>query len=131
MGQSWIRLAGVGVLGAVLAMILQRVRGEYAAAVRIAAGILCTAGILSLLREPVQELGTLASEMGVWEHADVLLRALGVAILTHFCAGVCRDCGETSLGVWVEMAGKCEILLLCVPLLGQILEAVTQVLSLI
>ena len=37
MGQSWIRLAGVGVLGAVLAMILQRVRGEYAAAVRIAA----------------------------------------------------------------------------------------------
>ena len=130
MAYAWIRLIGMGVLGAVLAMLLQRMRGEYAAAVRIAVGLACAVGVLYLLRDGVSELCETADRLGVWEYADVLLRGLGVAFLTQFCVGVCRDCGEQGIGVWVEIAGKCEILTLCFPLLRQILEAAEGILSL-
>ena len=57
-------------------------------------------------------------------YTDVLLGALGIALATGICADICRDCRESSIAGYVEMAGRIEILLLCLPLIAEILEAV-------
>ena len=50
-----------------------------------------------------------------------LLKALGVAVLTHCCGEICRESGESSIATGVETAGKVEILLLSLPLLEELL----------
>lgn len=62
-------------------------------------------------------------------YADILLGALGIALMTGMCADMCRDCREPSLAGYVEMAGRLEILILCLPLIAEILEAVSGLLQ--
>lgn len=60
----------------------------------------------------------------------VMLKGLGVALLTHVCSSICRDCGKGSLADGVELAGKLEILLLCFPLIIEIITTATTLLEL-
>lgn len=61
-------------------------------------------------------------------YTDILLGALGIALMTGICADICRDCREPSIAGYVEMAGRLEILLLCLPLIAEILETVSGLL---
>ena len=62
------------------------------------------------------------------EHAGVLLSAIGIAILTQTVSEICRDCKEGTVAGYVELAGRIEILLLCLPLLAEILDVVEDLL---
>jgi stage III sporulation protein AD len=64
------------------------------------------------------------------EYVAVMLKGLGVALLTHSCSSVCRDCGKGSVADWVEFAGKLEILLLCFPLMSEIITTAVGLLDL-
>jgi len=129
MGELGLRLCGVSLLGAFAIFLLRQIKGELALTVRLGTGVLCAFLIVSALSPVLQELSALGDSVGAQDYVTVLLRALGIALLTHICAGVCRDLGEGSIGVWVEMAGKVEILLLCLPLLREILKAASKLLD--
>lgn len=62
----------------------------------------------------------------VSEYAELLLGALGIAVVTGVCADVCRECKEPTVASYVEMAGRLEILILCIPLIKEILETVGE-----
>jgi stage III sporulation protein AD len=90
--------------------------------------LLCGAA-LSLLAPIVSYLGELCALAGVGEMASLLLRGLGVALLTQLSSDLCRQCGEAALAGGVELAGKAELLLLCLPQLKGLVEAATGLLS--
>lgn len=56
------------------------------------------------------------------EYLTLLLKALGVSVLTQLAADACRDSGETALSNKVELAGKVTILLLCLPLVKAMIQ---------
>lgn len=116
------RLCGVGLLGAIAAFLVRQIKGELSSAVRIGATVLCAALSIGALIPVLEELRGGVEALGLWQYASIPLRALGIGLLTHVCAGICRDLGEGGIGDWVEIAGKAEILLLCLPLLKEILE---------
>ena len=60
---------------------------------------------------------------------EVLLKALGVSILAHVTATVCRDAGEGSMAYYVELGAKIEILILSLPLLGEMLSLAMELLE--
>ena len=65
----------------------------------------------------------------VAEYAAIMLKGLGAAILTHICALTCRECGKPSLADTVELAGKLEIFILCLPLIKKISETAAALLE--
>lgn len=73
------------------------------------------APLLSWLREML-----FADAVG--EYGGILLGAVGIALLTGVCADLCRECREPTVASYVEMAGRIEILILCLPLIRDILE---------
>ena len=85
--------------------------------------------IVSLSRPLMLYLRKMLAEGAVSEYAEILMGALGVAMLTGICADLCRECRETGIASYVEMAGRLEILLLCVPLIQDILAAVSGLLG--
>ena len=68
--------------------------------------------------------------MTLTDYAAVMLKGLGAATLTHICSSVCRECGRASLAEYVELAGRLEILLLCLPLISNLLQAASGLLEL-
>ena len=75
--------------------------------------------LLSWMRE-------MLSAGAVGEYAELLMGALGIAVMTGVCADLCRECREPTVASYVEMAGRLEILILTIPLIKEILGTVGQ-----
>ena len=72
-------------------------------------------------------------DSGLCDMVDIctlLLKGLGVVTLTQLCADMCRQSGESSLAGGVELAGKAELLLLCLPYMERLTETAIQLLEL-
>ncbi len=126
--QVW-QICGVGMICAVAAMVVRQLKGEAATSVRLGGSIVLLTVVLGLIAPLCVFLGQLSERAGFGEYAGVLTKALGIALMTHIAAGFCRDCGESSVAGYVELAGKCEILLLSLPLIASLMDTARDLLS--
>lgn len=127
------KVCGVAILAAVSLNLLGRLSGGISILLRVGAGILIFGIIVALLRENID---TLKAVLFTGEGGDftkdaftLMLKALGVALVSRFCADVCRDCGENTLAGGVENAGKIVMVSLSLPILAQILERASEILE--
>ncbi len=127
--ESW-QICGVGILTAVAALIVKQLRGELALPVRLSGSIVLLGIVLGLMAPICVYLEQLAQSVGLDEYGEVLLKAFGVAMLTQLGAELCRDCGEGTVAGCVELAGRCEILLLSLPLISSVLDTARELLAL-
>lgn len=108
---------------AFLAVLLRQYRPEAALAISVLAGGAVTALLLGALAQPLAAVSEWLERGGVDEATvTLLLKALGICLLTQLTADVCRDAGETALATHTELAGKGALLLLILPLFVQILD---------
>ncbi len=117
------------VTGVCLAVIIKQWRSDYLPLLRLALTVFFAWTILSLAAPLVTYLRNLTEETGLSSYAAFLIKALGIAVLTQCCSDICRDAGEGGVATGVELAGKVEILLLCLPLIGEILSAAKELLA--
>lgn len=68
--------------------------------------------------------------MNTAEYVLIMIKGLGAAFLTYFCSSVCRESGQGGVADIVELAGRLEILLLCLPLFIKLIETSSALLSL-
>ena len=125
--------AEICAMGLAVTLILVVVRGGNPAfdlPMKRATVILFASLLLSLASPLFTYLQRLMETTAVKPYAEILLRALGVAALTEVAGGICRECKEGTVGIFVELAGRLEILILCLPLMEEILESVRGLLSL-
>ena len=118
MDSAKLCLFGVAVVS--VAVIIKKWNADFLPLVRLAATVLFAGTILSMASPLTAYLRQLTETTGLSDYAGFLLKALGIAVLTQICADVCRDAGESGIGNGVELAGKMEILILCLPLIGEI-----------
>ena len=58
-----------------------------------------------------------------------LLKIVGVAFLGEWGVQLCKDAGENAIAVKLEMGVKIVLLVLCIPLISQLLSLITSILS--
>ena len=63
------------------------------------------------------------------KYITLLMKTVGISLLTATAADICRDSGESAIASKVELVGKCEILLLSLPLLKDITELLFTVME--
>ena len=127
---TMLRFCGAGVLCAVAALLLRQIKGEYALLVRVAGGILIFGAVLVNVGGVLSSLREIIEGNGLSPYTQVLIKTLGVAILTKICADICKDCGENTIASGVELGGKIAILALCIPLITELLEYALEMLKL-
>ena len=129
MEELLLRVSGLAILAAVVCIILKQLRVEFAPFVRIGATALILLLLLPVMEQVIGEFGGLIGNQAVEPYANVMIRALGISLLCRITSDVCRDAGEAGLASGVEMAGKLLILLLCLPLIRQILSYASEILE--
>lgn len=120
----------VAVTGVGLCVIVKQWKSDFLPLLRLAATVLFAGAILSLAAPLVAYLREMTASTGLSAYAAFLIKALGIAVLTQCTADICRDAGESGIAGGVELAGKMEILLLCLPLIGEIFSTAKQLLAL-
>ena len=71
----------------------------------------------------------LSTRAGASQYVEIILKGLGIVILTQICSDICKDSGEGTLAGHIETLGKLELLLLCIPLIEEILGTAERLLE--
>ena len=123
-------IVGVAVTAAVLALTLRQSQPAYATVLTLSAGILLLGAAITAAVPLIGRVSALLDNSVVdSRYTSVLLKALGISLLTQTAADVCRDAGETALAAKAELGGQVLMLLCALPLFeyaASLLESVIR-----
>lgn len=125
-----LKFCMLAVTGVCAAMIVKQWKNDFLPLLRLALTVLFGIAVITAASPLVTYLSSLTGQEGVSPYAEILFKALGIAVLTQCCAELCRECGENGAATGVELTGKVEILLLCLPLVNEILSIAEELLTL-
>ena len=130
MSDLTLKIFGAAVLSVLAIVVIRKQSPDTATTLRLVAAVMlasvCVLTVTPIV-EYVEELaGTLGGSETMVAGCEVLLKALGISILTHVTAGLCRDAGEGSIAYYVELGGKIEILLLSLPLIREMIDTTLE-----
>ncbi len=131
MSELVFKVCGIAVVSSMLILLVKKWGSDIAVTLKIAAGVCLSAvclGAVSPIISYVREIAAMGESAGLVSSAEFMLRVLAVAVISHVSATVCRDCGEGSLGGYVELAGKIEIIILSLPFVKNMIEMTTGLL---
>lgn len=118
---DFFSVAGIAVTAAAFAVLLRQHRQEYALLLGLGTGVLIFLYVIVRLQPAFTELNTLLTGSGVGTgYAAVLLKSLGICLVTQLASDACRDAGESAIASKVELAGKAAVLLVALPLFEEI-----------
>ncbi|MBQ4065957.1 MAG: stage III sporulation AC/AD family protein [Clostridia bacterium] len=123
------RLCGVALLGAVVVLFLKPYHSGQAGLTAVAALLLLLAPLIARYGKAIGELSSLLDGHSFEGYGALMLKSLGIGITVKVTGDVCRDLGEESLAGSLEIVGKLEILLLCFPLMKELLALLREVMG--
>ncbi len=125
-----IAIGMLAVTAAVLALTLRAKNGEIALVLTIAASVLLLLQVIGSASQVVSSVQNIVAVSGIdTGYLAILLKVIGVCLLTEFTANTCRDAGSSALAANVTLAGKLTASVLALPLYRDVLNAVLQVIN--
>lgn len=127
MNINLIPICGICVISSILCSLFGGFGKEYSVYIKLAAGA-AVLSVIILYISPVTETIYMLYEKSAAdnEYLTILFKALGICYITQFTSDICRDCGENTLAVQAELAGKIALMVLALPLFGTLSEIITD-----
>ena len=126
------RICAIALLCAFASAILGHLKSGISFGVKLAGGIAVLGTTVILfgrgIEEAVELFGRSLGDEGI-KYARTMVKALGIAYVSGICASLCRDIGEVTAADGIETVGKLTILTLAVPIIGEILDGVAELLG--
>lgn len=120
-----VKIVMLGMTGVVLALFLKETKPEYSLYLSLAVGI-C---IFTFMAQKLSYL--LDSVLKIQEYVPVdtkyltiLLKMIGAAYIGQFSASICKDAGYEAIGNQIEIFVKLYIMVLSMPVLLALMEAI-------
>ncbi len=128
-----LKVAGIALICSVCLLVIGKMQGGMGVLLRLGGTVVIFGIVAVMLGGVIAELRDIFSSVSVGEGFargfSLMLKALGIALISRFCADICRDANENALAGGVESAGRIAIFALCIPLLGDILKYAAYVLN--
>ncbi|XCP83924.1 SpoIIIAC/SpoIIIAD family protein [Roseburia hominis] len=125
-----LQIAGIGIVGALLALQLKSAKSEYGVYLGIAVSLVlffAMSGKLGIILETVSLIGkTLHLEQA---YLAVMLKMLGVTYIAVFAADICKDAGYQTIAGQIEIFAKLTILALGMPVFQALLITIQDFLK--
>lgn len=117
------KVIGIGIITTVAVVVLKPYKPEISVQLVILAGILIFMIMLTKLSSVVELINSFASKAGIEPvFLGAVIKIIGIAYITEFAGGICRDSGETALASKIEFAGKLIIIALAIPIMVALLN---------
>lgn len=120
----FLKVCGTAILFVIVAAVINEVGRGAKLPLKLSGPVLLYGGVLVLIVPLIARLRALSEGYALAAYGEVMLKSLGIALLSQIVADLCRDAGESTVASVVEMAGKAVILLLAFPLVESLLKTV-------
>ena len=119
----FIKIFGIIIICLVGTQVLKLIKYEYAIiAVAITLIVCFTLLIENNLSSTLTSIVQLTEDYDLREYIKILLKALGISYITFFISSICTSAGEDVLSTISVIAGKFEIIALCIPLATELIK---------
>ncbi len=109
---------------ALFCVFLKSYRPEYSFLLTLAVVITVTVTVIKSVFPYVRTLVSLyKNACGNENGISTVLKVVVIGYVVDFCSDLCRDYGQTALADKTELAGKCTIFVITVPLIISVIEA--------
>lgn len=125
-----ITICAVAIVSAVTAVAIKKYNSETALMLSIACGVILLMSVISFAANILQTVNTIAaaSDMDV-EYIKILLKVIGICIVTELAVSVCKESGQQTIAANVTLAGKILIMVTSLPLYSEILNTVVSLVN--
>lgn len=123
------KIAAVGIVSILLAIIFKKTREELSLYISIAACIFIFWGLgkLEVILDAIKQIQKYININQ--SYVGILIKIIGITYLTEFSASLCKDSGYHAIGEQIELVGKLTILAMSMPILLAILETINSFLK--
>ena len=127
---SVLTIGILGIAGALLAVELKGLKGEYGIYLVAAVGLVIFFYGVTKLKTVIETIRQVQSYIRLNRmYLEVLLKMIGITYIAEFSSGICKDAGYGSLGSQIEIFGKLSVLAVSMPILLVLLDTVQQFLA--
>lgn len=127
---SIIQMAGVGVVGTLLALQFKNGKNEYAIYTVIAVSLVLFYGMKDKLELIQETISTISSLVNInTDYVVILLKMIGITYVAEFATGICKDAGYQTIASQIEIFTKLTILTFSMPVLEALLLTIKDFLQ--
>jgi stage III sporulation protein AD len=124
------KICSLAILVLFILIIMREAKSGLVPAARVAV-MLVFGGVILVSYIPIYtRISAMITQTPLLGYLPVILRCVGVAMLTQISSDVCREGGEGGLAFCVETVGKMEMLLIALPLVEELIGSIGELLEL-
>ena len=113
---EWIQLIGFCLLAAVMVMLLRQMSPQIASLLSVAFGAMVVALILPSIRSYVETIRVFLASLSLEaEYYRVMLKAMGIVLVTQLATQICRELDAPSIAQKAELCGRVALLGVALP----------------
>jgi len=122
-----LQIVAIGLIATVLVVVVKSQKPELALLLSIAAGVIIFLLVIGKIGSIMDIIKDLAARAGInMVYLGTILKIIGIAYIAEFGAQICRDAGEGAIATKIEFASKILIMVLAVPIVVAVLQALLK-----
>lgn len=119
-------LIGISVSALILAVFVRDYNKTVSTLIMIAAAVLIFFQIAGGLSQVFDTIASVSSSVeSAAEYIKLMMKVLGITLLTQFISDLCRDCGESALASQTETAAKIIVIVMILPLFETVINIIS------
>lgn len=125
-----IKIALIGFIAVMLAIIFKKGKEEYSLYISIAACLLILLWGIGKLEVILDAIGQLTGYIKLNQsYIGILVKIIGITYVTEVSASLCKDSGYQAVAEQIELVGKLAILAISMPIMLAILDTINNLLE--
>ncbi|MBE6771245.1 MAG: hypothetical protein E7547_03755 [Ruminococcaceae bacterium] len=118
-----IKIAFLGIMTALLYALIRHIKPEIAPLVVLGGAAVVLVSVADNLLGVTESVDKMMNLAGIEkENVSMLMRALGICVVTQFAADICYDNSCSSIAAAVELAGRVGAIALALPMLKSVAQ---------
>lgn len=118
-----VKIAFAGILTALLYALVRQLKPEMAPLVILGGAAVILVTVIDSFLNVSESVDTMMSLAGIEkENVSVLMKALGICVVTQFASDICYDNSCSTIAAAVELAGRIGALALAMPMIKTVAQ---------
>ena len=123
-------IIGISLSALILAVFVRDYNKTASIMIMIAAAAMIFFRLASGLSEIFSSISAISSGVvTAASYIKLMIKVLGIVLITQFVADLCRDCGENALASQTETAAKVIVIAMILPLFETVIKIITGLLE--
>ncbi|MEE1048633.1 MAG: stage III sporulation protein AD, partial [Clostridia bacterium] len=124
------KIIGIGITGAVLSILIKQYKPELAISIPILTVAVIVMMCVPYLRAVISAFEDIANRSGIeMAHMKIVIKIIGIAYVCQFASDICTDAGERAIASKIELGGRIAIITVSMPIMYNLLELISDIIS--